>query len=82
MCSISSSGHTLGVCCTLGASSPFLANHIKELLVVLSCTYLLSLCTPVAEVGKVTLKSNGDEALSDESSLKSNSNEALNDNFP
>ncbi len=34
-----------------------------------------------AEVGKVTLKSNGDEALSDESLLKSNGNEALNDNF-
>ncbi len=33
------------------------------------------------EVGKVTLKSNGDEALSDESLLKSNGNEALNDNF-
>jgi hypothetical protein len=30
-------------------------------------------------VGKVTLKSNGDEALSDESFLKSNDNEALND---
>jgi hypothetical protein len=33
------------------------------------------------EVGKVTLKRNGDEALSDESLLKSNGNEALNDNF-
>jgi hypothetical protein len=33
-------------------------------------------------VGKVTFKSNGDEALSDESLLKSNGNEALNDNFP
>jgi hypothetical protein len=31
-----------------------------------------------AEVGKVTLKSNGDEALSDEFLLKSNDNEALN----
>jgi hypothetical protein len=34
------------------------------------------------EVGKVTLKSNGDEALSDESLLKNNSDEALNDDFP
>jgi hypothetical protein len=33
-------------------------------------------------VGKVTLKSNGDEALKDESPLKSNCNEALNDGFP
>jgi hypothetical protein len=34
-----------------------------------------------AEVGKVTLKSNGDEALSDEVLLKSNSDVALNDVF-
>jgi hypothetical protein len=33
-------------------------------------------------VGKVTLKSTGDEALSDEFLLKSNGDEALNDNFP
>jgi hypothetical protein len=33
-------------------------------------------------VGKVTLKSNGDEALSNESPLKSNGNEALNHDFP
>jgi hypothetical protein len=32
-------------------------------------------------VGKVTLKINGNEALSDESVLKSNGNEALNDDF-
>jgi hypothetical protein len=32
-------------------------------------------------VGKVTLKSNGDEALSDELRLKSNGDEALNDVF-
>jgi hypothetical protein len=32
-------------------------------------------------VGKVTLKSNGNEALSDESLLKSNGDEALNDDF-
>jgi hypothetical protein len=32
-------------------------------------------------VGKVTLKSNGDEVLSDESLLKSNGDEALNDDF-
>jgi hypothetical protein len=30
-------------------------------------------------VGKVTLKSNGDEALNDEFLLKSNGDEALND---
>ncbi len=33
------------------------------------------------EVGKVTLKSNGDEALSDEFLLKSNGNEAISDEF-
>jgi hypothetical protein len=33
-------------------------------------------------VGKVALKSNGDEALSDEFLLKNNSDEALNDGFP
>ncbi len=33
------------------------------------------------EVGKVTLKSNGDEALSDEFLLKSNGNEAFNGVF-
>jgi hypothetical protein len=35
-----------------------------------------------AEVGKVTLKSNGDEALNDEFLLKSNGDEALNDVYP
>ncbi len=35
-----------------------------------------------AELGKVTLKSNGDEALSDKFLLKSNDDEALNDVFP
>jgi hypothetical protein len=34
------------------------------------------------ELGKVTLKSNSDEALSDESPLKSNGDEAFNDDFP
>ncbi len=34
-----------------------------------------------SEVGKVTLKSNGDEALSNESLLKSKGDEALNDDF-
>jgi hypothetical protein len=34
-----------------------------------------------AEVGKVTLKINGDEALSDESVLKSNGDKAFNDDF-
>jgi hypothetical protein len=33
-------------------------------------------------LGKVTLKSNGDEALNDEFLLKSNGNEALNNVFP
>jgi hypothetical protein len=33
------------------------------------------------KVGKVTLKSNGDEALSNEFLLKSNGDEALNDVF-
>jgi hypothetical protein len=33
-------------------------------------------------VGRVTLKSNGDEALSDDFLLKSNGDEALNDVFP
>jgi hypothetical protein len=35
-----------------------------------------------AEVGKVTLKSKGDEALSDEFLLKSNGDEALYNVFP
>jgi hypothetical protein len=35
-----------------------------------------------AELGKVTLKSISDEALSDESPLKSNGDEAFNDDFP
>ncbi len=34
-----------------------------------------------SEVGKVTLKINGNEALSDESVLKSNCDKALNNNF-
>jgi hypothetical protein len=33
-------------------------------------------------VGKVTLKSNGDEALNNEFILKSNGDEVLNDGFP
>jgi hypothetical protein len=33
-------------------------------------------------VGKVTLKSNGDEGLSDEFLLKNNRDEALYDGFP
>ncbi len=33
-------------------------------------------------MGKVSLKSNGNEALSDEFLLKSNSDEALNNDFP
>jgi hypothetical protein len=38
-------------------------------------------CCLLAEVGKVTLKNNGDEALNDEFLLKSNGDEALNDVF-
>jgi hypothetical protein len=34
------------------------------------------------DMGKVTLKSNGNEALSEESLLKSNGDELLNDDFP
>jgi hypothetical protein len=34
------------------------------------------------DVGKVTLKSNVDEPLSDEFLLKNNGDEALNDGFP
>jgi hypothetical protein len=34
------------------------------------------------EVGKVTLKRNSDEVLSDEPLLKSNGDETLNDDFP
>ncbi len=36
----------------------------------------------MSDVGKVTLKSNVDEALSDEFLLKNNGDEALNDGFP
>jgi hypothetical protein len=36
---------------------------------------------PAPELGKVTLKSNGDEAFSDEFLLKSNDDEALNNYF-
>ncbi len=43
---------------------------------------LLVNISPYAEVGKVTSKSNGDEALSDEFILKSNSDAAFNDGFP
>ena len=39
------------------------------------------MCSSTAELGKVTFKSNGDEALSDEFLLKSNGDEALNDVF-
>ncbi len=35
-----------------------------------------------ADLGQVTLKSNVDEALSDEFLLKNNGDEALNDSFP
>jgi hypothetical protein len=44
--------------------------------------YRLEVRYLVAEVGKVNLKSNGDEALNDELLLKSNGDEALNDGFP
>jgi hypothetical protein len=42
------------------------------------CTYTRGL----PEMGKVTLKSSGDEALNDKFILKSNSDEAFNDCFP
>jgi hypothetical protein len=38
----------------------------------------LEASTPPSKMGKVILKGNGDEALSDESLLKSNSDEAIN----
>ncbi len=41
-----------------------------------------NVCGFLTEGGKVTLKSNGDEALSNEFLLKRNANEALNDVFP
>jgi hypothetical protein len=44
--------------------------------------HLKCISSTVAELGKVTLKSNGDEALGDESPLKSNCDEAFNDDFP
>ncbi len=37
---------------------------------------------PCSELGKVTFKNIGDEALSDESPLKNNSDEAFNNSFP
>ncbi len=43
--------------------------------------YNTSIHTYSSEVVKVTLKSNGDEALSDEFLLKSNGDEALSDEF-
>ncbi len=46
---------------------------------MLKCKCLTS--GPTAEVGKVTLKSNGDEALNEEFLLKSNGDEALNNVF-
>jgi hypothetical protein len=44
-----------------------------------SCTPCFILCGKCTEVGKVTFKSNNDEALSNESLQKSNGEEALND---
>jgi hypothetical protein len=40
------------------------------------------MCFLYAEVGRVTSKSNGDEALSDGFLLKSNGNETFNNVFP
>jgi hypothetical protein len=42
----------------------------------------LQICWLLPEVGNVTFKSNGDEALSDEFLFKSNGDEALNNVFP
>jgi hypothetical protein len=44
-------------------------------------TEILTVKAYTPEVGKITLKSNGIEALSDKSLLKSNGDEALNDDF-
>jgi hypothetical protein len=59
---------------------------IDTTLTQLSYHWTIPLNTPEAadrdtKVGKVTLKSNGDEALSNEFLLKSNGDEALNDVF-
>ncbi len=45
------------------------------------CIFNISKDDFSAEVGKVTLKINSDEALNDEFILKCNGNEALNDGF-
>jgi hypothetical protein len=45
------------------------------------CLISLLICGLIAVVGQVTLKSNGDEALSDEFLLKSNGDEALKNFF-
>ncbi len=55
-----------------------------RVLPLLACYHCLTAVKPYPhlEVGKVTLKSNSDEALNDEFLLKSNGDEALNDGFP
>ncbi len=55
----------------------YFSHFMLEILIAL----LLFVCWLKAEVDKVTLKINGDEALSNESVLKSNGDEALNDDF-
>jgi hypothetical protein len=52
--------------------------HSKSTITLLACIFQSWL----AEVGKVTLKSNSDEALRNESLIKSTGDEALNDDFP
>ncbi len=53
--------------------------HIKEGLLEQNANTVLA--DRLAEVGKVTLKGNSDEALSDEFLLKSNVDEMVNNNF-
>jgi hypothetical protein len=64
-------------------ASPASTTPVKHALPVslTPVSYSSPVSTTPAEVGKVTLKSNGDEALNDEFLLKCNGDEALNDVF-
>jgi hypothetical protein len=57
------------------------SSNIQFLKLSLFFRFLFRIPRLLAEVGKVTLKSNGDEAFSDEFLLKSNGDEALSDVF-
>jgi hypothetical protein len=59
-----------------------LSAHKKPSEIPILTTLAMSPCYAPPEVGKVTFKSNGDEALSFASLLKSNNGEASNDDFP